>query len=458
MRPLVTLLNAAAVLSFGAVYPWGYIPLFGAAALIGAAGLVRHPKLGNRRKLVASLLLLVAAVGLQLLPLASRAMEALSPHSLDILRQYSLTFSYSQSSAHPISIDPADTAIAMAGLAALGLYILGLSATLSQTALRILPRDLMFFAVPLALFGIVSRELNNGLVYWLWKPQQGGGDACGPFVNRNHFAGWMLMACCLSIGWLLGQFEGVSKDAGSDWRKGIVWLSSPQASKLIMTAGALVVMAVSLVWTLSRSAIASFAAALGCFIWLLARRWRVDRVRRAVAIITLGLVLATSLAWRGMDRVVDWFGDTRDIKSRLAAWDDGWRVVRDFPLAGTGLGTYSTAMLFYQKSNRDVHLAQAHNDYLQLVAEGGLLVAVPAAIAIVCLAVAIRRNLGAARGETRGYWIRTGAVIGLVAIAIQEIAEFSLQIPANAFLFCTLAAVALAPVHGNVAVERSRIR
>jgi hypothetical protein len=52
----------------------------------------------------------------------------------------------------------------------------------------------------------------------------------------------------------------------------------------------------------------------------------------------------------------------------------------------------------------------------------------------------------AARGEARGYWIRAGAAVGLLAIAVQEIVEFSLQIPANALLFCTLAAVALTPV------------
>jgi hypothetical protein len=70
---------------------------------------------------------------------------------------------------------------------------------------------------------------------------------------------------------------------------------------------------------------------------------------------------------------------------------------------------------------------------------------VPAAIAVVLLARAIRRSVRAARGEARGYWIRAGAAVGLLAIAVQEMFEFSLQIPANALLFCTLAAVALTP-------------
>jgi O-antigen ligase len=189
--------------------------------------------------------------------------------------------------------------------------------------------------------------------------------------------------------------------------------------------------------------------AIGSMIWLVGRRWRGRRVRRLVAVGSLVLLVAVGVGGRGAGRVVEWFGDLRDLQSRAAAWQDGWSVVRDFPLAGTGMNTYSTTMLFYQRSNPDLHVAQAHNDYLQLLAEGGLLVAVPALIAVSCLVAAIQRNLHAARHETRGYWIRAGAAIGLVAMAVQEIAEFGLQIPANAFLFCTLAAVALAPADGS---------
>ena len=80
-------------------------------------------------------------------------------------------------------------------------------------------------------------------------------------------------------------------------------------------------------------------------------------------------------------------------------------------------------------------MAQGHNDYLQLLAEGCAVVVV-AAIAAALPINAIRRTLDAARAEARGYWIRAGAVVGLMTIALQDVVEFSLQIPANAFLFC----------------------
>jgi O-antigen ligase len=205
-------------------------------------------------------------------------------------------------------------------------------------------------------------------------------------------------------------------------------------------------MTIALVWTMSRSGIVSLACAVGSFAWLMARRREVGLRKRIVVIVALGGVLFTGLNWRGIDHLAQWFTDTADLLGRVAAWHDGWHVVRDFPIAGTGINTYSDAMISYQKSNSNVLLAQAHNDYLQLLVEGGLLVAVPVAIALVLLVIAVRRSLNAARSDSYEYWVRVGASVGLAAIGIQETVEFSLQMPANAFLFATLAAVAVCPV------------
>jgi len=448
MPTLIAASIAAATLAFGAVYPWGYTPLFVAAAFIGGIGIHQHRLAPNHRWLMISCLCLAGAVALQLVPVPRAALNAISPRAIDLLEQYE--FAFAGSARHAASIAPASTAVALAGLASLALYLLGFSAMLSRTTLRALPAYLMIFAVPLALFGIVSRELNNGLVYWFWKPQTGGGSgAFGPFVNRNHFAGWMLMACCVSIGALLGEVERVVVRKSSGWRDWVSWLSSRAASRLILTTAASVVMSISLVWTMSRSGIVSFVVAIGCFMWMLSRRMKLPRLPRALVVIALVLLLAVALGWRGAGRIIEWFQDPRDLLGRLDAWRDGWRLIKDFPLTGTGINTYSVAMLFYQRSNAGWHLAQAHNDYLQLVAEGGVLVAVPAVTAMLSLAAAVRRNLESARRETRGYWIRAGAAVALIAIAVQEGVEFSLQIPANAFLFCTLAALALSPADAH---------
>ncbi len=447
MLALIVAIIALGTLAFGAVYPWAYLPLFAAAVLIGIAGLLRGGMRPEMRPLALALLLLWTAGTIQLVPMSRSTLEWLSPATTPLLQAYNLTFPVVE--RLPLSINPSSTQIAVLAVGALGLYLLGLPSLLTTRRLRSVPRALAIFAVPLALFGIYAREYNNGLIYWFWRPLEGpGGNLFGPFVNRNHYGGWMLMTVCLLIGWLFGQFERVLPERDARRSRTVTWLSSPEANGVVLMGFAVLVCVISLFWTLSRSSIMGFAAAAVVFTGLVLTRRRLGATRRAVGIAMLAVVFLAGVAWRGPLRLIAWF-QNNNLVSRLDAWRDGWQVVRDFPLFGTGLNTYSDAMLFYQQRNPGVHMAQAHNDYLQLLAEGGLLVAVPAAIAILLLGRAIRRNLRAARGEARGYWIRAGAAVGLLAIAVQEVVEFSLQIPANALLFCTLAAIALTPVHSR---------
>lgn len=447
MSAVVSSIVVFATLAFGAVYPWAYLPAFAAAASIGLAGLVRARGLPDEtRHIFLALSVVALAIGVQLVPLPRHLLALLSPKSVEILSRYSLTFA-AEGANHPISINPSATAISLVGLAALGLYLAGLPALLSRTDLRSLPRNLICFAIPLALFGIYTRQHNNGLVYGFWHTQERDySNGFGPFINRNHFAGWMLMVTSLAIGMLCGRIESAVDRVPPGWRNRLVWLSTSSASRTVLAAMAVVVMAVSLVWTVSRSGIIGFVGALLCFVWLLARRRRVSGLTRLGVACLLGTVLVVSVSWRGIDDLRRWFADTTDVESRLAAWQDGWRVVRDFPLTGTGINTYRDGMLFYQKHMLNLRMSHAHNDYLEWLAEGGLLIAVPGMIALAVLTAAIVKNLNAARDNAYGYWIRAGAAVGLIAIGIQEAVEFSLHIPANSLLFATLAAVALSPI------------
>jgi O-antigen ligase len=443
---LIVLIVALGTLAFGAVYPWGFIPLLGAAVAIGVTGLSRTGLRPELRSLAAALFAVCAAGAIQLLPMPPAMLAQISPATPPLLGSYDLVFAGTGVWA-PLSIRPNNTAVAVVALIALSLYLLGLPGLLGTRAVRSLPGSLAVFAVPLALYGVYTREHNNGLIYGFWQPQDGGGaNQFGPFINRNHFGGWMLMTLGVLIGSLFGRLEGALRDSGARPPRLLAWLSSSHANSLLLKGAAVVLGAISIFWALSRSAIISLAATVTLFAWLASRRRRLGATRRGLAVVSLGAALVTGMAWRGPDRVLAWFQDDRDLLSRLEVWRDTWDVIRAFPLFGTGLNTFGDAMLFYQTRNPGVHMAQAHNDYLQLAAEGGLLVVAPAVAAAALLARAIRRNLRAARAESRGYWIRAGAAIGIVAVAVQEVFEFSLQIPVNALLFATLAAVALAPV------------
>jgi O-antigen ligase len=126
----------------------------------------------------------------------------------------------------------------------------------------------------------------------------------------------------------------------------------------------------------------------------------------------------------------------------VSAWRDTAAIIRDFPVVGTGFGGYGTAMLVYQTSGRQSIYVQAHNEYLQVLAEGGALVAVPAGIVLALVLASVRHRLRG-RDDLATYWLRAGAIAGLAGIAAQSLMEFSLQMPGNTLMFAFLLAVAL---------------
>jgi O-antigen ligase len=127
----------------------------------------------------------------------------------------------------------------------------------------------------------------------------------------------------------------------------------------------------------------------------------------------------------------------------MAAWQDTVRMIERFPWAGVGLGAYGDAMLVYQTGPRDVQYLQAHNDYLQLAAEGGLLVGLPALVLLIVLLRQIRRRMTSGHDGVVIEWVRVGAIGGLVGIGAQSLVEFSLHMPGNAVLFVILMALAV---------------
>jgi O-antigen ligase len=240
-----------------------------------------------------------------------------------------------------------------------------------------------------------------------------------------------------------------SPDTPPDWRRRLLWYASADANQTVLIGFAVFVMAIALVLTLSRSAIVAFVGAVGLSTVLIARDS--GPRERKTALVFVALVLLLPIAWVGVDVVGSRFAtrDVADLDGRLSTWADAWQVVRAFPLAGTGLNTYGTVTLFYQTTDLTHYYDAAHNDYLQLAAEGGLLVAVPAVAALTLLVLTIRSRLREISSHASEYWIRVGAMTGLLAIGVQELSDFSLQNPANAVLFSVLGGVALRSVDSS---------
>jgi hypothetical protein len=436
------LLVAWGALAFGAVYPWAFTPLFvGSAAAGGAAFLQRSGKGKTDMFLAAALALLVAAIGLQLVPVSVGNIRWISPETDVVLRRYAVGYPAS-SDAYPLSIAPRATMLGLAAAGALSVFLLGLARALTRDDTFHIARGVSILGVILAIAGIAQKAMWNGKIYGFWTPLQAG-DSFGPFVNRNHFAGWMLMALPFALGYFGARVARGMRQVKPGWRNRLVWFSSADASETILIGFAVLLMALALTLTMSRSGMVGLLAALVVSGWFIARR-QATGSRRAFVVGYLIFVALAAAGWTGFDRIAARFAanGTADIGGRFGIWGDTWRLAGRFPLVGTGLNTYGAATIFYQTVEPTIHFVEAHNDYLQLLAEGGALVCIPAALVIFAFARTVFRRFRELSAGSSDYWIRIGAVTGIVAVALQEVSEFSLQMPGNAVLFVVLLAVA----------------
>lgn len=433
--------------TFGAVYDWAYWPLAIACALLGVAGLRSEaPESSWLRWLALLLAVITAGAAFQLLPLPRSVVLQLQPATDRFLSNFLLGYAANPSPTLPLSIDPAKTAIGLTLLMAFSLFLIGLIRHIPHTSAENLARRLTILAAVMAAFAVAQKALSGPdgteKIYGFWRPYSPG-NPFGPFVNRNHFAGWMLLAAPVAAGYALGLFERARpRGRGLErWRR---WVGSPEGSQAIVVVLAVLSMGASIVVSGSRSGMIGFLVAVvvtSVFIWR-----RFAKRRRSTLFVVAGVALAVGLVlWSaGLQSVVLRFATASDdVGGRLSAWRDTERIIRDFPYFGTGIDAYGTAMLLYQTGDRHFFYREAHNDYLQIAAEGGAMVAVPALLIGTLLAVQIHRRFAERRDPVMTWWIRAGAVAALAGIATQSAVEFSLQMPGNAALFLVVLALAV---------------
>jgi O-antigen ligase/polysaccharide polymerase Wzy-like membrane protein len=442
-RAAVLLAIGWGVFTFGAVYPWGRLPLIAMAAALGATGMLRpRTRETPRGRLLVALGLVIAAVSLQLVPLASTVRGFLSPRLDAFLVQTDFHFVLAGAAGvHALSVLPEATWIGLSCLAAFALLAVGAAQRMGRRDVRAVAAGILALGVVVALEAIVQRAVSPSLIYGFWKPLDGEGAVFGPFVNRNHFAGWMLMALPLSLGYLADSTDRSRSGIPDGWRHTAGWLASPGGSRMLLLGFGVFVMALALVLTMSRSGIAATGFMLVAGLTI--RGPGTARTSRRAVAGFLVVIAAIALAWAGSDAVWARFNTSPGggLGGRVGAWMDALSIVRAFPLTGTGFNTFGHVMQVYQEHNPEKFYRAAHNDYLQIAADGGVLVAVPAAVLLVVFVLETRRAFRENGAST--YWIRAGATTGLCAVALQELVDFSLQIPANAALCAVLAAIAL---------------
>jgi O-antigen ligase len=342
----------------------------------------------------------------------------------------------------PITIDAPATGGTLLVNAALVMVFLVSLRIFAVGGVRLFARGVSMIGLLLSLIALAQDSTAHGLMYWRWKPVMEGGPPFGPFVNRNHFATWAVLAMPLAIGYLAAH-TGAHRSRNAPptpLRRRIVTFFDGRA--MLLTASACV-MAVALVSTLSRSGLLGIAAAAATANVLRLRHdagghgralwWLAAAAAAAAFLIFSAIPLARITARLSQAHL--------SAADRVLIWHDTLPMMRDFWLTGTGAGTYETGMLVYQRASPGVRFNQAHNHYLQAAAEGGLLLCAPLFLA---LGLWVRRAWRCIATDQSGmYWIRAGALSGLAGAAAQSVWETGLVTPANAALASILAAIVI---------------
>jgi O-antigen ligase len=301
-----------------------------------------------------------------------------------------------------------------------------------------LTRFFVFFGAVMGVFGLVQYFSGSSSIYWM---RPAGSSAFGPFFNRDHFAGYMELLIAIPVALIVtGYLRG---------------------EKRLVFGIAAMFMGMAAIFTLSRGGMISILAEM---IFIAAMSFRRNymkagarghgKARMATGVAAVFVILAAIAAgvfWIGAEPVINRIatGDpnSSDLSNtqtfysvRGEIWENTWTMIRDNPLTGVGLGAYETAYPIYTMENGTHGItAEAHNDYLQILADAGVIGAMIALWFIVALFRAIAR--GVHSNDPLVAAIALGGGAGVFGLLIHSVFDFNLHLPSHAIVFLLLSMV-----------------
>jgi O-antigen ligase len=420
-----------APLPFGSVPPAGRLMLELLALALTAIwifaatrGTVALPPRSARVALIG--LLVIAA--LQAIPLGATAVSVLSP------RAAALHGGLDPVPDPTLSMAPDATASALrTGAALVGILFVATSVVAARGARRLAVAALAVAAFQ-GLYGLLVLASGHDRIWSVPKIAYLD-SATGTFVNHNHFAGFLAATLPLGVGVTIALARRAQRGASA--KGGLIAALGPDGSKaLLFGLGALTGVA-GLLLSFSRAGTAlGLVAISGTAAVVLRGR----PLRRFAAIAIVVVIAAIPLVDIGADRLFARFAiagdDYRGSGGRLDVARDTLRMIAAFPAAGCGFGAFTWTYPAFSSPQVRLHYTHAHNDLLQLGAEGGL-----ASIALLAVVLAAVARSGARALRVGSDPVVTGAAFGLGALLVHGLVDFNFHIPANAAIAAVLAGI-----------------
>jgi O-antigen ligase len=290
-----------------------------------------------------------------------------------------------------------------------------------------LKRLSIFFAVfgyLVALLAIAQEFAGNGKIYWV-VADQSASRFFGPYSNHAHYAGLMEMLVPFPLVLAMTDF-----------------LPGPMRGLYSFAA---VIMGSTIFLSKSLGGILAFAVELGVLAILSAggrgtRRQLALLGSFCLLLISCLMLLGTNGLWERLTQLQDPLDKTH-AASRITIVEDSFKMVRQRPLLGWGFGTFPVVYPSFRSFYTDLAVNAAHNDFVELLVETGLLGFALMVAFIYLLYRTGVRSVKHWRHDPRAS-TALAALVGCTGLVVHSFLDFNLEIPANAALFFALAAIA----------------
>jgi tetratricopeptide (TPR) repeat protein/O-antigen ligase len=288
-----------------------------------------------------------------------------------------------------------------------------------------------------ACFGVIQKFTWNGKIFWV-KELARGGSPFGPYINYNHFAGYMEMLIPLSLGML---FTDIRRE------------------KKILFGFMALIMISALFISLSRGGILGFLGSIFFMSFMLTIMKTTKKALWVSGIILLAIIIA--LLWLNLHPTLDKFlamGRIEDLKAdvRISTWQGTWQMIRDFPIIGIGFGAFQYLFPKYQMAETKLLFQYTHNDYLQLWSEMGLIGLLITLGFFIFYFRWIFKTLFK-RHDPYVKGIAVGGLTSIVAILIHSFTDFNLHIPANIFHFVLILSLVFIVINSQFRQNEEKI-
>jgi O-antigen ligase len=351
----------------------------------------------------------------------------------------------------PFSADPFETKRTAFKLLALT-FNLGLLLNYAVGRLRFywLTHVVVTIGLTSALFGLLRQAVTH-FAPRIDLPVLAQSSSYAQFINRNHFAFLMEMTLGLVAGFLLAKTRNrkllvfYALVASVSWMALV--LARSRGGLLGMISGA------GFFWMLVTAVRSDGPTTQLGFRQHVVRKLQESRAVRIAGALCLLFVLVGGVWWVGGSAIVNRLQDvpaeldtdsvSRQTKTRRSEmWRASLPLIRENWLAGSGFGGYWAAITQYHRASGNFTLYQAHNDYLELAASGGLIGSVCTAWFVFMVFQLSRKRLRQARGKNT-YPIICGALAGILAASVHSIVDFGLHITINAVIFIALLVIVM---------------